>query len=127
MTCEASLLRRILRLSRGNIRLFRNNRGKAYMGVVVHKTPEYVTLKSYRFIEFGLVNGAADIIGWRSIKIGPEHVGMTIAQFVSIEAKGSRTVTTEAQKSWCDVAGSMGAAASIVREEQAARELLGIS
>lgn len=47
-------------------------------------------------VRFGLANDSAtlnkaiksgDLIGWRPVLIGPEHVGMTIAQFVSRECK----------------------------------------
>ena len=65
------------------VRLFRNN-----VGVLEDKTG--------RPVRYGLGNDSkalnkrlktADLIGWRRVTIGPEHVGRLFAQFVSRECK----------------------------------------
>lgn len=57
--------------------LFRNNCGLG------------LTLDGKRKIRFGLIEGSGDTIGFREVLITPEMVGLTIAQFVSIEFKRS--------------------------------------
>lgn len=65
------------------MRLFRNN-----VGVLKNEDG--------RPVRYGLANDSAalnkrlkssDLIGWRRLAIGPEHVGATVAQFVAIECK----------------------------------------
>lgn len=91
--------------------LFRNNVG-AYR-------PE----GSKRFIRYGLANDSAqmneavksaDLIGLRPVLITPAHVGTTIGQFVSIEAKhpgwkpGEDAKREKAQFAWAGLIRSKG-------------------
>ena len=72
-----------LEAARKGVRLFRNN-----VGVLMDATG--------RPVRYGLANESkqvndvcksADLIGWRPVLIGPQHVGQQIAQFVSRECK----------------------------------------
>ena len=74
-------------------------------------------------VRYGLANDSkslnetiksGDLIGWRSVLITPEHVGSTIAQFVSIECKRpdwapSATDPREtAQRRWANLVVASG-------------------
>lgn len=72
-----------LEAARKGVRLFRNN-----VGVLMDATG--------RPVRYGLANESkqvndvcksADLIGWRPVLIGPQHVGQVIGQFVSRECK----------------------------------------
>lgn len=83
-TSEAAVQSAVrLEAARKGVRLFRNNVGALIdsRGVPVR---------------YGLANDSkqvnevmksADLIGWRPVLIGPQHVGMVIGQFVSREVK----------------------------------------
>ena len=84
-------------------------------------------LENGSFVRWGLCNDSAalgarirsaDLIGIRPVVIGPEHVGMTLGQFVSIECKaeGYRPHDTEhevAQRRWRDLVAGLGGYAVI--------------
>ncbi len=65
------------------MRLWRNN-----VGVLKNEagTPvRYGLANDSKALNKQLKSG--DLIGWRRLLVGPEHVGATIAQFVSVECK----------------------------------------
>lgn len=92
-----------------NEKLFRNN-----VGVLKDDTG--------RPVRYGLANDthalndevkSGDLIGWRRVVIGPEHVGKTIAQFVSLECKPEAWTYTGtdrevAQGKWAALVVSQG-------------------
>lgn len=73
-------------------------------------------------VRYGLANDSAklnkviksgDLIGWRTIVIGPQHMGMHIAQFVSREVKHGLwryggTPHEEAQAAWANLVLAAG-------------------
>lgn len=89
-------------------RLFRNNVGG------------FRTLDG-RFIRTGLCVGSHDLIGWRSVTITPEMVGMKIAQFVGLEAKSQRGKLTKEQLAFAEILNLAGGLASVVRTEEDVR------
>ncbi len=115
------------------VRLFRNNTGQAWA------SPKSFTLKAgqmYRArggervlmtpypINFGLMKGSGDGIGWQSITITPDMVGREIAQFISVETKTAKGKPTEEQLNWQTQVNKAGGRAMIVRSpEEAEREL----
>ena len=72
-----------LEASRNGVRLFRNNVGALIdsRGVPVRYGLANDSKKVNSVIK------SADLIGWRTVTITPEHVGQQIAQFVSRECK----------------------------------------
>lgn len=68
-----------------------------------------------RLVTFGLAKGSADLIGWRTITIGPEHIGQRIAVFTSIEVKTPTGRLTPAQHAWLGAVHSAGGVAGVAR------------
>jgi hypothetical protein len=110
---ETELRKRIqLELSHGPCRLFRNNVGQAWLGRSVMRHDGSVIIHAPQRVSYGLAVGSGDLIGWRALKITPEMVGATIAQFVSLEVKVGAGRYGAGQKEWADavtVAGGVGA------------------
>lgn len=97
-------------------RLWRNNRG-------AFKT------EGGGFVRYGLANdskqlaavlASGDLIGWRPVVITPDMVGKVIAQFVSVECKGTDSSTDrerlEAQHRWAALVNSEGGYAVFVND-----------
>ena len=99
-------LQQEIRLALGtnpNVRAFRNQCGAL---------PDP---RTGRLVTFGLARGSADLIGWRTITIGPEHVGQRIAVFTSIEVKTPTGRVTPQQHAWLSVVLAAGGIAGIAR------------
>lgn len=110
---ETSILKRILlRCSRGLSRLYRNN-----VGQLIDKAGNHV--------RYGLCNpGGSDLIGWRSITITPEHVGMTIAQFTALEVKNLTGKATPDQLRFGAIVAKAGGLFAVVRSADEAEKIL---
>lgn len=123
---ESTIQKRILfaigRLK--NSRIFRVNTGLAWTGTIVRKTEFTITLQNYRPLHAGMVKGGSDLIGWKSIVIGPEHIGMTIAQFVALECKTKTGRTTDEQDNFLRVVKAAGGVAEVIRSEDEALKCL---
>lgn len=101
---EASLQQNI-RLTLGKcpgVKLFRNNVG-------AYKDP------AGRVIRYGLVQGSADLIGWRTVVITQSMVGQSVAQFVSVEVKSPTGRIRPEQLRWQDAVTRAGGVAVIAR------------
>ena len=102
-----------LEVGNGAVRLFRNNVGK------------FEDKKTGRWVEFGLMVGSADLIGWKRVIITPEMVGMPMAQFLSIEVKklkGGRKA--DEQKTWARNVLAAGGLAGFARSPAEAVAIL---
>ena len=111
---EQELQQRIrLELGRGPVRLWRNNTGclKDQQG---------------RPVRFGLCKGSSDLIGLRSITIGPEHLGQTLAVFAAVEVKAQAGRTTPDQRAFIDAVAAMGGLAGVARSVEDAAQILQI-
>jgi hypothetical protein len=86
-----------------NLRLFRNQVGSL---------PDP---RTGRLVTFGLARGSADLIGWRTITIGPEHIGQRLAVFTSIEVKTPTGRVRPEQQAWLSVVQGAGGFAGIAR------------
>lgn len=99
-----------LEASQKGVKLWRNN-----VGALIPKD-------SKRPVRFGLANDSpqmndtlksADLVGWRSVLIRPEHVGHVIAQTVSRECKPpgwqyTGTAHEQAQLAWANLINAAG-------------------
>jgi hypothetical protein len=110
---ETPILKRILRrCSRGASRLFRNNVG-TYQD------------QAGNWIRYGVGGpGASDLIGWRQILIQPEHVGMTIAQFLSIEVKQPKKKPTTLQTQWGNMVSGAGGCFGVAHSPEEAEDII---
>jgi hypothetical protein len=91
-----------LELGRGPVRLWRNNTGT-------------LLDRQGRPVQFGLCKGSSDLIGLRSITIGPEHLGQRLAVFAAIEVKSATGRVTTEQAAFIDQVQQMGGLAGVAR------------
>ncbi len=89
--------------SRSDLRIFRNQVGSL---------PDP---RTGRLVTFGLARGSADLIGWRTVTIGPEHIGLRLAVFTSIEVKTPAGRVGPEQSAWLDVVSGAGGLAGVAR------------
>lgn len=107
-----------IRLALGRLRhtrIFRNNRGVAWMGRVVERTRATIVLANPRPVEFGLNDGASDLIGLTQITITPDMVGQTVAVFTAGEVKRPRADVPDHQQRFIDFVRGFGGIAGVVR------------
>lgn len=109
---EAELQQQIRLLSKGDVRLFRFQCG-------------HFELKDGRRITVG-IPGMSDLQGWKSITIGPEHIGKTLAVYVAIECKSEKGRATDAQIEFIQTVSRMGGMAGIARSVDDAKEIIGV-
>lgn len=112
---EKNEINRLLLDLPSNMRLFRNNVGTAWAGVIVAKTSSTITLREARPLHAGLCVGSSDLIGWTTIEITEDMVGEKVAVFTAIEVKAGNTKTTDAQANFVDQVNNAGGMASIKR------------
>lgn len=108
---ESEIMRQIQTLSRGSVRLFRNNVG----------------FDATNKVKYGLMPGSSDLIGWTEIEITPHHVGRKVAIFTAIEVKSEFGRIRDDQKKFVDYVDKCGGIAGICRSIQEARDLLNLS
>ena len=102
--------------ARPDVRLFRNHVGAGWMGDVVRKDGNRVLLNNARYAAFGLATGSSDLVGLQALTIGLEHVGRTLAVFLSAECKrAAGGVIAEGQDKWAALMQRMGARHAFIR------------
>lgn len=116
----------MLELSKHGATVFRNNVGTGWVGsgkpIRITK-PTMVTLRPgdmvlrgpVRPLNAGLIKGSSDCIGWDSVLITAEMVGMTIAQFLAVECKDGNGRLTPEQKRFIDHVRAAGGLAGVAR------------
>jgi VRR-NUC domain len=113
-------------------KLFRLNTGKAWVsgaGPVSRLKDGSMLVPAGRPIAlgFGLVNGdpvvgAADLIGWHTVRITPDMVGKDVAVFLSVETKRTkRGRTSEDQINWMNQVKRAGGIAGVANSVESAR------
>lgn len=106
--------------SRRDMRVFRNNVGVGFIGKIIVEDNGKIILGNARRIRFGLHEGSADLIGWKSVTITPDMVGRQVAVFVSAEIKGPTGRMSDEQANWKNqVTAAGGIALEIRAVEQA--------
>lgn len=117
------LAKAMLALSRGPLRLFRNNVGVGWVGKTVARTGGTLTLKDARPLHSGLCPGSSDTIGWFSLDITPAMVGRRVAIFTSVEFK-DRTQPTEEQTRFIEAVRRSGGIAGIAHSTTEAQGII---
>ena len=96
---------------------FRNNVGGAWSGRKVKTLPNGdIVLRHAQWIDFGLMKGSGDRIGWRPVTITQDMVGDVIAQFMSQEMKTKTGRASEAQVKWHESVKRDGGLSGFIRE-----------
>jgi hypothetical protein len=98
-------------LSRGDVRLFRNN-----VGVYEDAAGNWVS--------YGLAVGSSDLIGFKRHVIMPRDVGNEVAIFTALECKGPRGRVTAPQQAFIDMVLAAGGTAGVVKSVAEAHRLL---
>jgi hypothetical protein len=121
---ESKLLKKIQGLlSRGNIRLFRNNVGSAFLGSYVWDHGA-VVIPSPQRVTYGLCEGSSDLIGWRSRLITEDMVGKKFAQFVAIEVKSPAGKVSKTQTAFIQTVRDAGGLSGVAKSESDAVQIL---
>jgi hypothetical protein len=110
--------------SRGNVRLFRNNVGAAFMGPHLWTGDGAVVVTRPTRVKFGLAEGSPDLVGWRSRVITQDMVGCRIAQFVGIEVKSSQGRASPTQRAFLKQLADHGGLVGVARTEAQAERVL---
>lgn len=99
-------------------RLFRNNRGVGWQGPLIDKSGRTVTISPAQPVEYGLTDGASDLIGLTQVTITPEMVGRTLAVFTAAEVKRpNNSKVPEHQQHFVDFVNGFGGIAGVVRTD----------
>ena len=121
---ESQILKSVRLLSRGVVRLFRNNVGSAWMGKAIPQKDGSIKIDNPRRVDFGLCVGSSDAIGFKTVEITPDMVGQKIAIFVAIETKTATGKPTADQQKFVDYVAKCGGLAGIARSVDDAKEIL---
>lgn len=102
-----------LKLSKGPVRLFRNNTG---------------ALRDERgqLVRYGLCSGSSDLIGFRQVTITPDMVGQQLAVFAAVEVKSPTGRATSEQEAFINMVQHFGGMAGIARSVEEAAQLLAV-
>lgn len=112
--------------SNGDVRLWRNNVGEAWVGPYVRNHDGSITIVKPMRVRFGLCEGSSDLIGFVSRIITEADVGQTVAQFVAAEAKTTRGRLRDTQAAYLETVERLGGRAGVFRSEEALAEILGV-
>ena len=111
MPTESEIQAAIRTLSRGDVRLFRNQSG-------------FCECRG-RKITYGIPGrGGADLLGWTTVRIGPEHIGRAVAVFTSIEVKAPGGRVSPAQINWSTAVTTAGGIAGIAHSKNEAQQII---
>jgi len=105
-------------------RLFRNEIGTAFHGKVTAEYPssagKVVELVCARRVTYGVCNpGGFDLLGWQTVKITPDMVGMRVAVFTAIDGKTEGyTTMSKAQRNFARELCKAGGVVVVARREK---------
>ena len=115
MTTEHALQSSIRSALAGVAKIFRVNVGTGWTGRVTRVSSSRIVIDDPRPLSTGLPPGFSDLIGWRALTIGPEHVGMTVAQIVAIEVKTPAGRLSKQQSAFLAAVEADGGVAIVAR------------
>lgn len=117
MPAESEIVKQVaIALSQNGFVSFRNNVGFAWTGSKIERRGDNtIVIHHPRPITFGLITGASDRIGWKSVLITPEMVGKKIAVFSAIECKTKRGRISADQDNFIKQVDDAGGIAFVAR------------
>jgi len=111
---ETQIQRKImLALSEAGCTVWRNETSGAWLGKIIHKAGNQVTIANAHMMVFGLAVGSSDIIG-----IAPN------GKFLAVEIKATTGRATKEQLAFIEAVRAAGGIAGIARNEQDAINLI---
>jgi len=111
---ETQIQRRImLSLSEAGCTVWRNETSGAWLGKIIHKAGNQVTIANAHMMVFGLAVGGSDIVG-----ISPN------GKFLAVEVKTATGRATKEQLAFIEAVRAAGGIAGIARNEQDALALI---
>lgn len=127
--------RALIHLSRGPVRMFRNNVALGWVGqsqmirqcCTMQLHPGDVVIRKGRPLHAGLAPGSGDAVGWRTVMITPDMVGRSVAVFASIEFKAPRGRVSPEQQAWDATVRGAGGLSGIARSIDDARGILDLN
>lgn len=115
MNKETKLQRLIMvKLSEAGHSVWRNETGRFWTGIPIHKDGQTVTLKNAMMIPVGLCVGSSDLIGMQAVT----------GRFFAIEVKTDTGRASTAQKNFIRHVQQKGGIAGIARSPEEALQLL---
>jgi hypothetical protein len=126
----------LLACGSGDARLWRNNVGTGWAGQATRITagnvravasqlrPGDVVIRGGRPLHAGLCVGSSDLIGYRSLVVGAEHVGQRLAVFAAVEVKTERGRASAEQTRFLNHIEQAGGKAGIARSVDDAHRIL---
>jgi len=111
---ETQIQRRImLALSEAGCTVFRNETSGAWLGKIIHKAGNQVTIANAHMMVFGLAVGSSDIIGISQN-----------GKFLAVEVKTATGRASKEQLAFIEAVRAAGGIAGIARNEQDALALI---
>lgn len=105
MNNETKIQRNIMMaLSSAGCLIFRNETARAWVGQIIHKAADHVTLQNAIMVPFGLAVGSSDIIG-----ITPD------GKFLAVEVKTKTGRLSKQQQSFIEAVNNQGGVAFVAR------------
>lgn len=101
-------------LSRGPVRLFRQNVGTGWTGDVQRMRDGSLVIRNPRPLHAGF-KGLSDLGGWVTVEVTPEMVGRKIAVYAAVEVKTATGRVREEQSDFLAIVQQAGGAAGVAR------------
>jgi hypothetical protein len=110
-------------LSKGNVRLFRQNSGEGWTGNSIRLPDGSVLIKNPRRFIAGFP-GLADLGGWRTVTVRKDMVGQQVAVYVAIEVKTRGGKLRPEQAAFLETVVNAGGIAGVARSVEEAKAAL---
>lgn len=124
---ERDVLADCMRLSTGDVRVFRNSVGEAWQGPWRRLADGSVLITRPVRVKYGLCVGSSDLIGWVRHTVTPQDVGSVFGLFTSLEIKSKDGRPTKEQTAFIDAVQGAGGVAGVARSVDEARAILGVN
>jgi len=98
--------------------MFRNETFNGWVGKVIHKSGDQVTLSNAKRIAGGLCVGSSDLIGFMPTVITQDMVGQTLPVFTGMEVKTPTGKPSKEQVEWDEFLKSKGCISGVVRSPE---------